>query len=105
MLPPSLSKVTFIMSVVTVKRSRWTAVGPAGIAGVPGTVVVAGGTPAAPATGGGTAAGVVAGAAGAAGAVAAGFGADGKKVAGRPLWICHWSHSITSEKPKITQRM
>ena len=29
----------------------------------------------------------------------------GKKVALWPLWTCHWSHSRTMEKPKITQRM
>ena len=37
-------------------------------------------------------------------AVAAGLGA-GKKVAGLPLATCHWSQSITIEKPKTTQRM
>ena len=35
----------------------------------------------------------------------AGVGASGKKVALRPLCTCHWSHSMTSEKAKITQRM
>ena len=29
----------------------------------------------------------------------------GKKVALRPLCTCHWSHNMTSEKAKITQRM
>ena len=30
---------------------------------------------------------------------------EGRKVGLLPLWTCHWSHSITSEKPKITSRM
>ena len=79
--------------------------------------VVAGSAPgaeaAAPATGAGTAlpptgpVGTLAALAGLlAGAVVLTAGAgDGKKVALLPLKSCHWSHSRTMEKPKITHKM
>ena len=38
-------------------------------------------------------------------AVTAGGVALGKKVGRLPLCNCHWSHSITNENPKTTQRM
>jgi len=93
-----VSKVRRTTSVVTVKRSLLLA-GAAPEGGVaPG--VTLGVAPAACGTAMGVAAPVAAGAE----AVAAGLGA-GKKVAGLPLATCHWSQSITIEKPKTTQRM
>lgn len=37
-----------------------------------------------------------------AGVLTSGFG---KKVALCPLWICHWSHNKTIEKPKMTHKI
>jgi hypothetical protein len=39
------------------------------------------------------------------GATALALVALGKKVGCLPLWTCHWSHSRTMEKPKITHKM
>src|SRR5688572_7220446 len=84
-------------------RSRGVVVGagapPGSAAAVAPAVPLGAGTPPEDATG--TLAAPVA-----PGAVAVTGGlADGKKVACLPLWTCHWSHSSTIEKPKITHRI
>src|SRR3990167_4665608 len=90
--PPSLSKVSFSTSVLTSNRSLATA-GAAGATGATPTWVATAGTKASVLPAGAAAAG------------AAALVGLGKKVAFFPLWICHWSHSKTMEKPKITHRM
>src|SRR5512133_1083352 len=100
--PPSVLKVRRSRSVSTVIFSPAAAGAAAGPGGalLPGTAeALAAGVAAGVALGDGTLE-----APAGAGAVAAGL-PDGKKVALLPLWTCHWSHSKTMEKPKITHKM
>ena len=97
--PPSVSNTSLSTSVVTSMRSRAMASAAGAGAAVPGGMAVAPGVAAgtALAAGGTAEAGAL--------AVTAGCDAPGKKVGRLPLCTCHWSHSMTSEKAKITQRM